>query len=106
VRVDLLDIFSRASQASASVSELHSSASAGNGEATRVVGDVCLPSAIEGFARSAERFLGLVGWLSGEQARGLEHAQLEARLEQDGRELICALLQDHLDLRAAGEATR
>jgi hypothetical protein len=103
VRVDLLDIFSRTSQASASVSEAPSSASAGNCGATQVVDDVCVPSAIEGFARSAEQFLGLVGWLAGERARGLEHAQLEARLEQDGRELICALLQDHLDQRADGE---
>ena len=103
MRVDLLDMFSQASQASAPVSERHSSAPAGNGGATQAVGDVTRPSAIEGFARSAERFLGVIGWLSGEQARGLEHAQLEARLERDGRELICALLQDHLDQRAAGE---
>jgi hypothetical protein len=104
VRVDLLDIFSRASHASASVRQPgSSSAPAGNGEAAEVEGDRVVPCAIEGFQGSAERFLGLVGWLAGAQARGLEHAQLEARLEQDGRELICALLQDHLDLRAAGE---
>ena len=103
MRVDLLDIFSRASQASGSVSEPRSSASAGNGQAATVAGGLAVPCASEGFDRSAEAFLGLVGWLSGEQARGLEHAQLEARLEQDGRELIRALLQDHLDLRAAGE---
>ncbi|MDQ6777443.1 MAG: ISKra4 family transposase, partial [Actinomycetota bacterium] len=58
---------------------------------------------IEGFSRSAERFWALAGWLAGEQARGLEHAQLEARLEQDSRELIRALLQDHLDLRSGSE---
>ena len=57
------------------------------------------PCGIEEFSRSAERFWALAGWLSGEQAHGLEHAQLKARLEAGGRELIRALLQDHLDLR-------
>jgi len=61
------------------------------------------PGAPEGFSRSGELVCALAGWLSGEQARGLEHAQLEARLEADGRELIRALLQDHLDLRAGSE---
>ena len=46
-----------------------------------------------GFGRSAERFCALAGWLSGEQARGLEHSQLEARLETQGRELIRCMMQ-------------
>jgi len=61
------------------------------------------PCGIEEFSGSAERFWALAGWLSGAQACGVEHAQLEARLEQDGRELIRTLLQDHLDLRADTE---
>lgn len=59
--------------------------------------------AAEGFERSVERFCQLTGWLGGEQARGLEHSELEARLSEDGRELIRLLLADHLDLRAASE---
>jgi len=41
--------------------------------------------------------------VGGEQARTLEHAELEARLVEDGRELIRVVLQDHLDPRADAE---
>jgi hypothetical protein len=43
------------------------------------------------------------GWLAGSDADGLEHGELECRLETDGWELVRLLLQDHLDLRAARE---
>jgi hypothetical protein len=72
---------------------------AGDDSAAQQAG-VCV---VEGFERSAERFGALTGWLAGELARGLEHAQLEARLAEDGRELLRTLLQDHLDLRAGSE---
>jgi hypothetical protein len=55
------------------------------------------------FARSRERFEEIVGWLGEQEAAGLEHAQLESRLEADGRQLLRALFQDHLDLRAERE---
>jgi hypothetical protein len=55
------------------------------------------------FGRSRERFESMAGWLDGDQAGGLTHAELEARLEVDGRELVRQLLQDHLDLRAERE---
>jgi hypothetical protein len=55
------------------------------------------------FAASRERFETLVGWLDGTDAAGLTHAELEARLDADGRQLLCQLLQDHLDLRAHRE---
>lgn len=61
------------------------------------------PCERHGFARSRERFDVVVGWLSGEEAGALAHAQLEERLEVDARELFCLLLQDHLDLRADRE---
>jgi len=61
------------------------------------------PSELDGFARSRERFEAVTGWLSGEQAGALAHAELEERLEADSRELFCLLLQDHLDLRADRE---
>ena len=57
-----------------------------------------------GFARSRERFDAAVGWLAGEEAGAFTHAELEARLEADARELFRQLLQDHLDLRACREA--
>ncbi len=45
----------------------------------------------------------ILGWLDGEEAGGLEHSDLESRIESEGRELLCALFQDHLDLRAERE---
>jgi len=55
------------------------------------------------FVGSRERFDALVGFLEGEESGRLEHAELEARLDRDGRELLRQLLQDHLDLRASRE---
>jgi hypothetical protein len=102
VSPDLLDMFRRAGDASVPVSESEPiplpERGAPEGDGPALSGE-----ALEAFSRSAERFSALAGWLSGGHARGLEHAQLEARLEQDGRELIRALLQDHLDLRAGSE---
>ncbi|MGH2746263.1 MAG: ISKra4 family transposase [Thermoleophilaceae bacterium] len=61
------------------------------------------PSEPGGFARSRERFEEVAGWLSGGEAGALAHAELEERLDSDGRELLRLLLQDHLDLRACRE---
>jgi hypothetical protein len=104
---DLLDTFSRARQAYASVSESLSrdpggekAAVVASEESPRQLADVC---AVEGFERSAERFCALLGWVASEQARGLEHSRLEARLADDGRELIRVILQDHLHVRAGAE---
>jgi len=55
------------------------------------------------FGRSRERLEEIVGWLGGEDATGLEHGEVEAQLATVGRELLCALFQDHLDLRAGRE---
>ena len=55
------------------------------------------------FAASRERFDEMVSFLHAEQAGALEHAELETRLDAQGRELLRQLLQDHLDLRAARE---
>jgi hypothetical protein len=55
------------------------------------------------FAGSREQLEGIIGWLGGERAAGLEHSELESRLAVEGRELLCALLEDHLDLRAERE---
>ena len=65
---------------------------------------VVLPGEVDAFARSRERFEGIVEWLGGEQADGLEHAELEDRLQVEGRELLRALFQDRLELRARREA--
>lgn len=56
------------------------------------------------FAASEQLFAGLVGFLTGTEAAGLTHEELESRLSVDGRELQRQLLQEHLDLRAAREA--
>ena len=56
-----------------------------------------------GFAGSREQFEVLVGFLDGSDAAGLSHAELEDRLDRDGRELLRRLLDDHLALRALRE---
>ena len=58
----------------------------------------------DGFARSRERFETVTGWLLGEEAGALTHAELEQRLQADARELFRQLLEDHLELRAEREA--
>jgi len=55
------------------------------------------------FGRSRERLEEIVGWLDGQDAAGVEHGELEAQLQTVGRELLCCLFQDHLDLRAGRE---
>jgi hypothetical protein len=55
------------------------------------------------FAASSTRFDGLVAWLTGDQAAGMTHAQLEERLHSEGLALLRQLLQDSLDLRAVRE---
>lgn len=62
-----------------------------------------MPSEPDGFARSRERFDAVAGWLAGEEAGELAHAELEERLELDAREVFRLLLQDHLDLRSDRE---
>ena len=56
-----------------------------------------------GFAVSREQFEALVGFLDGSDAAGLSHAELEDRLDREGRELLRRLLDDHLALRAVRE---
>jgi len=55
------------------------------------------------FVRSRACFEEVVCWARGEEAAGLTHGELEARLEVKGREVFRTLLQDHLDLRAQRE---
>ncbi len=57
----------------------------------------------DGFARSRARFEEVVGFLDGDGAGGLSHAELEDRLSTEGRDLLRLLYQDHLDLRAERE---
>lgn len=58
---------------------------------------------IDAFAQSRHQFETVRGWLDSADAGGLEHAELEHRLQDAGRELLPQLLQDHLDLRAHRE---
>ncbi len=54
-------------------------------------------------AGSRGRFETVAAWLEGAESAALPHAELEARLEVESRELFRQLLQDHLDLRAQRE---
>ncbi len=55
------------------------------------------------FEASRAGFDALVSFLGGPVAAGLTHSELEDRLQVEGRKLLCRLLQDHVDLRAARE---
>ena len=59
--------------------------------------------ASDAFSASGALYKGVVGFLAGDEALGLTHSELEARLDIDGRELVRQLYQDHLDLRALHE---
>ena len=58
------------------------------------------------FAASADLFTALVAELQAPEAAGLTACELEEFLAGRGREVLRQLLQDHLDLRAAGEEQR
>src|SRR5680860_1074660 len=62
------------------------------------------PSVSDGFEESRDRFEAMAAWLSGDDANGLDHAELEVRLDVEGRELLRRLFQDHPDLRARRES--
>ncbi|HEY4887815.1 MAG TPA: ISKra4 family transposase [Candidatus Dormibacteraeota bacterium] len=103
---DLLDLFDGARQANGSVSEPSLGCVDGDrrpvgGEESRAPGSDACP--VAGFERSQALFGELIEWAAGEEALGLEHSQLEARLAEDARELARQLLQDQLDLRARVE---
>ena len=55
-------------------------------------------SARDGFEALTERLQGL-------ECRGMSHSELERVIETDGREVLRRLLQGHLDLRSADEAS-
>jgi hypothetical protein len=102
----LLDLFASARQSNGSVSEpspecVDGDERAVGGEQRRAAGFDACP--VAGFERSQALFAGLVEWVAGEQALGLEHSELEARLAQDARALARQVLQDQLDLRARVE---
>lgn len=61
------------------------------------------PADSHAFARGRAQFDDVVGFLGGDAAAGLTHAELEAELGAKGRELLRQLYQDHLDLRAERE---
>jgi hypothetical protein len=55
------------------------------------------------FAASERVFSELTGRLADRETLDMTHGELERLLEKEGREVIRQLLQDHLDLRGAGE---
>jgi len=63
-------------------------------------------AADEAFARSRRAFAEDEAWLGGPEAAALGHAALEDQVGERGRELQRLQLQDHLDMRAAGEERR
>ncbi|MDX6547157.1 MAG: hypothetical protein QOG33_707, partial [Gaiellales bacterium] len=55
------------------------------------------------FTASRERFESVLGFLGNADAAALSHAELEERLDADGRALLRQLFSDHLQLRALRE---
>ena len=43
----------------------------------------------------------LLAWIGGDEAVGLDHAELEARLDERGRQLLHQMFADQMDLRAS-----
>jgi hypothetical protein len=60
----------------------------------------------DGFAAAEASLAGLVSRLQSADTAHMSHSDLEALLEQQGRELMRQLLQAHLDLRAQATTTR
>lgn len=101
---DLLDTFACARQACRSVSEPPStSRQTPAGEDDDRSPGPLVPGTAAGFERSTRLFGELAEWAASDQARALEHSELETRLVEDCRELTRVLLQEHLDLRAQTE---
>lgn len=61
------------------------------------------PSPDAPFDPAREQFESVIGWLESGDASAMTHAEIEARLCADGRELLRRLFQGHLDLRALRE---
>ncbi len=55
------------------------------------------------FGAARTQFEAIEGFLCSEQAAAMNHAELEERLQTDGRELLRQLFQGHLELRALRE---
>jgi hypothetical protein len=62
-------------------------------------------AAAEVFDASRASFEDLLGWVEGDQAAALTHAELEEQLDARGRDLLRQLFQAQLDLRAMREHT-
>jgi hypothetical protein len=60
-------------------------------------------ASLEEFRPSRDQFEGTIRWLGSPEAATMTHSELEARIDEEGRELMRRLFQDHLDLRASRE---
>jgi len=62
------------------------------------------PYPTDAFRNSETAFEALCNSLGGPETEAMDHAALEAHIEDQGTKLLCTLMQDHLDLRAARES--
>ena len=60
----------------------------------------------DGFGASRELFERVLSFLGGDDAAALTHAQLEDHIGVQGRDVLCQLFQDHLQLRCLREERR
>jgi len=58
-----------------------------------------LSSLEQAYGQARQSFEDIVGYLDSKETSGMTHSELERELEKKGRELMRALLQEHLDNR-------
>ncbi|MBC8504109.1 MAG: ISKra4 family transposase [Chloroflexi bacterium] len=62
-----------------------------------------LSSLEQAYGQARQSFEDIVGYLDSKESSGMTHSELERELEKKGRELMRALLQEHLDNRGPGQ---
>lgn len=64
--------------------------------------EACAIAQDKSFCKSREAFENMVTRLSSNEVKGFDHAQLERLVDQEGRDVLRQLVQDHLDVRGDG----
>jgi len=99
----IADLGTRGEELYAGVVEVLPESGSERDVATDPGADGVAPECSDRFAGSREQFETMLGWLKDAETDGLEHSQLEERLQADGRELLRRMLGDKLELRAFRE---
>jgi Uncharacterised protein family (UPF0236) len=99
----IADLGTRGEELYAGVVEVLPESGSELGVATDLECDRVAAEGSDRFAGSREQIEAMLSWLEDAESDGLEHSQLEERLQADGRELLRRMLEDKLALRAFRE---